>query len=251
VALIVYLAWSRRLRLPDRRRGRIIAAGVILAAHWATFFAAVKATDVAVALAVFYLGPILASVVAPSVLGGRAGRPAYLGLGLGFTGVLLVARPGGGATLPGVAWASAAAVTFAALVLIAKPAAEELGGLIVAAGELVVASVVLSPWTARAAVESLEFLPEFLILGVVLTGVGFAVLWNAAGHLPVAVVSVLMYLEPAFAVIWAAVFLSESPDALAWIGVALVVGGGVLAAVRAAAPGIGPRGVAAPVPGFD
>jgi drug/metabolite transporter (DMT)-like permease len=156
----------------------------------------------------------------------------------------MVIRPGGGATIAGVAWAAGAAVLFAAVFLIAKTAAEELGGLVVAAGELVVASIVLSPWTARAAVESLEFLPEFLLLGVVLTGIGFMVFWNALGHLPVAVVSVLMYFEPAFAVVWAAVFLSETPDPLAWVGVALVVGGGAVAATSAARAEAGPKGVA-------
>ena len=42
-------------------------------------------------------------------------------------------------------------------------------------------------------------------------------------QLPVAVVSVIMYLEPASAVVWAAIFLSERPDPLAWLGVGLVV----------------------------
>jgi drug/metabolite transporter (DMT)-like permease len=241
-ALVIYLAWRRRLRVPDWHRGRIAAAGVILAAHWAMFFAALKATDVAVVLAVVFLGPMLASVLAPVVLGERAGVTAYVGLGLGFGGVLLVVRPGGGATFAGIAWSLGAAVTFAAMFLIAKTAAEELGGLVVAAGELVVASIVLSPWTVRATVESLEFLPEFLLLGVVLTGVGFVVFWNALGRLPVAVVSVLTYMEPASAVVWAAVFLDETPDTVAWIGVGLVLVGGVLAAASATGAGIDARG---------
>jgi drug/metabolite transporter (DMT)-like permease len=48
-------------------------------------------------------------------------------------------------------------------------------------------------------------------------------------RLPVAVVSVIMYLEPASAVVWAAVFLSEQPDAGAWLGVGLVVVAGTIA----------------------
>ena len=45
---------------------------------------------------------------------------------------------------------------------------------------------------------------------------------------------VIMYLEPASAVVWAALFLDETPDALAWVGVALVVAGGALAAIEGA-----------------
>lgn len=245
-ALVAYLAWTGRLRLPAMHRGRVAAAGLILAVHWAMFFAAIKSTEVAVALAVAFLGPMLASVAARGVLGERAGAVAYTGLGVGFVGVLLVVRPGGGADLGGLLWAAGAAVTWGAIFLVAKGAAEQLGGLVVAAGELVVAAVVLSPWTVRAGVESLEFLPEFLVLGVVLTGIGFVVFWHAMGRLPVATVGVLTYLEPAFAVVWAAAFLGETPDPVAWIGVALVVAGGVLAAVTAAAPDTGSRGVTAP-----
>ncbi len=230
-ALLAYLAVRGRLVLPVRHKARIFSAGAVLAGHWALFFAAIKEADVAVALAVVFLGPMLASVLAPIVLGERAHGGAYIGLAVAFAGVLLVVRPGGGATLEGVALAAAAAVTMTAVFLIAKPAAEELGGLVVAAGELAVAALVLSPWTVRAAIESRAFIPEFLLLGIVLTGIGFMVFWNALKHLPVVGVGVLMYLEPAFAVIWASVFLSETPDAAGWVGVALVIAGGVVAAL--------------------
>ena len=60
--------------------------------------------------------------------------------------------------------------------------------------------------------------------------------------LPVAVVGVLTYLEPAFAVVWAAVFLSEEPDPLAWFGGALVVAGGGMGGGGLGAAGAGGRG---------
>jgi drug/metabolite transporter (DMT)-like permease len=55
-------------------------------------------------------------------------------------------------------------------------------------------------------------------------------------RLPVAVVSVIMYLEPASAVVWAAIFLDETPEVLTWLGVAMVIAGGVIAGVGAAGP---------------
>ena len=41
------------------------------------------------------------------------------------------------------------------------------------------------------------------------------------------------HLEPASAVVWAAIFLDELPNAPAWIGVGLVVAGGAIAAQAA------------------
>jgi drug/metabolite transporter (DMT)-like permease len=96
-----------------------------------------------------------------------------------------------------------------------------------------VASIVLAPFTVQAVRESSEFWREFLILGVVFTGIAGVIWWGSMRRLPVAVVSVIMYLEPASAVVWAAFFLDESPEPLTWLGVGLVVAGGVVAGVGA------------------
>jgi drug/metabolite transporter (DMT)-like permease len=95
---------------------------------------------------------------------------------------------------------------------------------------LIVASVLLAPATYAALTENGEYIVNFLILGVLFTGLAGFVFWEAMRHVPVAAVSVVMYLEPASAVVWAAVFLEETPNVVAWIGVALVILGGLIAA---------------------
>jgi drug/metabolite transporter (DMT)-like permease len=99
-----------------------------------------------------------------------------------------------------------------------------------AMGELIVASVLLAPATYRAVTDHGDQFVTFIILGAIFTGLAGYVYWEAMRHLPVALTSVVMYLEPASAVIWAAVFLDESPNLLVWMGVVLVIAGGVLAA---------------------
>lgn len=233
ITLLTMLAIQGRLRLPTRHRRRIALSGVILAAHWSSFFLALTETTVAIALAVLYLGPVLASAVAPRVLGERPERQVYVGLALALVGVLLVVRPSGETSALGLAAAVFSGLTLALLMLVAKPAASALGGLVVATGELTIASVVMAPWALQAVQESLEFWPQLVILGTVLTGIAGWIFWAAMRQLPVAFVSVIMYLEPASAIVWALLFLDETPDALAWAGIALVLSGGVLAGLSA------------------
>lgn len=64
--LVAILAAQGRLRLPASSRGRILVSGVLLAVHWSSFFLSLRETTVAIALAVLYLGPVLASVMAPA-----------------------------------------------------------------------------------------------------------------------------------------------------------------------------------------
>ena len=65
LTLLAIMAATKRLRLPATHRWEIAVAGVLLAIHWATFFWAIKNTTVAVALAVVFLGPVSAAVLAP------------------------------------------------------------------------------------------------------------------------------------------------------------------------------------------
>lgn len=229
VVLLLFSAATARLTVPKLGKARLIIVGMVLAAHWLFFFLSLNLTTVAVSLAIVYVGPVLAAAFAGPVLRERVSWHAYAGLAVAVAGMLLVIRPGAGATIGGVAAAAISGVLLAVLMLLGKPLAARLGGLVVATWELVVASVVLAPFTVQAIRFSADAWPQFLILGALFTGVAGAVYWSAMRQLPVAVVSVIMYLEPTSAVVWAALFLSEQPDPLVWLGVGLVVAAGTIA----------------------
>ena len=234
LVLLLFSAATSRLTIPKLAKGRLAVMGVVLAAHWLFFFLSLNLTTVAVSLAIVYVGPVLAAAFSGPVLHERVSWHAFAGLAVAVVGMLLVVRPGAGATLGGVVAAGVSGVLLAVLMLLGKPLAADLGGLVVATWELVVASIVLAPFTVQAVRLSSDAWPQFLILGALFTGVAGVVYWSSMRQLPVAVVSVIMYLEPASAVVWAAIFLSEQPDPLAWLGVGLVVAAGTIASRGAA-----------------
>ncbi len=235
--LIIAAVAFRRFEIPKVRRVRLVLSGLLLTAHWITFFGALKLTTVAVALSVVYLGPIAASILSGPILGERVAPRLWAALSVAAAGTLLVVQPwavgDGQVSWDGVAVASVSAALLATLMIVGKPVAQDLGGLTMAIGELVVASIVLAPATYQAFTEYPEFLLNFLILGAVFTGLAGFIYWEVFRVLPVAVVSVLMYIEPASAVVWAAVFLEESPTPLTWLGVGFVIVGGAIAATSA------------------
>lgn len=229
VVLVLFSLATARFTIPRGRWRGVAALGIALAAHWLAFFVALNLTTVAVTLAILYIGPVLAAVLSGPLLHERVSRSAYIGLAVAVAGTLFVIRPGSGATVAGVAVAAVSGVLLAAIMLLGKPLAADLGGVVVATWELVVASVVLAPFTVQAVRESGEFWPQFVVLGALFTGLAGVIYWTAMRRLPVAVVSVIMYLEPASAVVWAALFLGERPDPLTWLGVILVVAAGTIA----------------------
>lgn len=240
LALIGVAAAVRRLEIPKVKRGRLVLSGVLLALHWITFFESLKHSPVAVALAILYLGPIAAAILAGPFLGEQVPTRLWTALGVAAFGTLLVVQPwaqqeDSALTTRGIAMAAISAALLTALLLVGKPVAKVLGGLTMAIGELTVASVVLIPATYGALTEYPEEMMSFLVLGAVLTGFAGFVYWESMRRLPMATVSVIMYLEPASAVVWAAVFLDEIPNATAWIGVGLVLVGGAMAAATSGA----------------
>lgn len=232
LALIGVAVALRRFEIPKIRRGRLVLSGVLLTLHWITFFESLKLTTVAIALAVLYLGPIGAAILSGPLLGERVDRRLWWALGVAASGTLLVVQPwaDGGATGRGLVMAGLSAAFLTALMIAGKPVAQDLGGLTMAIGELIIATVLLAPATFTALTDHGDQIINFLILGAVFTGIAGFAYWETMRHLPVAMTSVVMYLEPASAVVWAAVFLGESPNPVAWGGVLLVVVGGVIAA---------------------
>jgi drug/metabolite transporter (DMT)-like permease len=228
ISVLAILAMRGGLRI--RRDGplwRIIILGVLLAVHWAAFFWSIKTTTVAVALVLVYLAPIAMATLAAPILGEPLHPRSMIALFTALVGVILVARPGAGVTLEGVIAGLIAAVTFAALVLIGKPAAQRIGGLKLAGLQMTVAALALSPWAALALPRLGDYWWQLAILGVALTGLGLVVYWSLVSRLPVATVAILTYMEPASAVVWAAIFLGERGDAVTWIGVGLVLFAGL------------------------
>lgn len=238
LVLIAVAAAVGRFRWPSGRAGRVATCGVLLAMHWITFFESIKHASVAVALSILYIGPIVAAILAGPILGERVGRRLWMALAAAAAGTVLVVQPWvehaeTGVTARGIAMAGLSAALLAALLIVGKPAAEDLGGLTMAIGELTVAALVLAPAMYRGVTEWGHEWPSFLVLGALFTGLAGFVYWESMRRLPMAAVSVIMYLEPASAVVWAAWFLDEMPNPLAWVGVAMVIGGGAIAALDA------------------
>lgn len=232
IALLGAAAAVRKLTIPKVRRWRLALSGVLLALHWITFFESIKLTTVAIALALLYLGPIAAAILAGPFLGERTGGRLWLALGIAGAGTLLVVQPWATSDLNvrGLVMGGLSAAFLAVLMLSGKPVAQDLGGLSMATGELVIASIVLAPATYRAIADNGDQLVSFIVLGAVFTGLAGFLYWETMRHLPVALTSVVMYIEPASAVVWALIFLDEVPNTTAWAGVALVIIGGVTAA---------------------
>ena len=87
------------------RRGLVLVRGLCLALASLTMGLALRLMPVGETVAIVYIAPFAVMLLAIPLLGERVKASGWIGAGMGFLGVLLIVRPGGGLDPLGVAFA--------------------------------------------------------------------------------------------------------------------------------------------------
>jgi drug/metabolite transporter (DMT)-like permease len=219
---------------PGGRLPALVLLGTLQASHWLLFFLAIKHGSVALAVLTFYSAPVFIAIAAPLLLHERVSKVALAALVPGAVGIALVCSAGmdGGFSLTAVVAGLGSAVTYAALVIVAKRLLRDrVEPLTVAFWDCLVGSVVAAPVLLAAD----RVLPSggaewsaLLLLGVVFTGVATLVYATVLRRVTAQAAGVLTFLEPVAAVLLAAALLDERISARVVAGGALILVSGLV-----------------------
>jgi drug/metabolite transporter (DMT)-like permease len=233
LALILAIFAPRRGATVFRahRPGLVIGRGVVLVV--ATLFAglALQRLPVGETIAIIYLAPFGVMLLAGPMLGERVGMAGWLAALAGFTGVLLIARPGGGLAPLGVLFALLCAGATVAYHLLSRLLAqsETTHSLLVwAALTGAIAFGATLPWSMQGPAPGMTDLLLFATIGVVSTAAHF--LFTAAyREAPAALLAPVNYAHLLWAGLLGWIIFGHVPDAFALIGMFLVAvaGGGI------------------------
>ncbi|NJC68399.1 EamA family transporter [Planosporangium thailandense] len=200
-----------------------VALGVVTSGVTLFFMAAVARLPLGTASALEFLGPL--GVATARGHGGKKLWPA-----LAAVGVLLLTEPWRGtADLAGCGYALAAAVCWAAYILLTQRVGDEVSGLRGLAISMPVAGLVATAVAAPTVAPRLTW-------GLVVTGLGLAILLPvvpfslellALRRLTTSAFGTLMSLEPAIALVIGVVALHQVPDVAPVVGLAFVVAAGI------------------------
>ena len=222
----IFLALGRPWRLSLTRRTLISGVLLGLATGGVTllFMGAVARLPLGTASALEFLGPLGVAVARGS------GRHRFTWPLLAAAGVVLLTRPWTGAADPvGVALALAAALCWAAYIVLTQRVGDEISGLGGLAVSMPVAAVL---GTVVAGPETIgRMTPELWLVGLglalLLPVLPFSLELMALRRLDTAAFGTLMSLEPAFALVVGLLMLGQVPALLAVVGIGFVVAAGV------------------------
>ena len=102
-----------RKLLPEGQRGLHLLRVAFLLLSATLYYLAVARIPLATAVSAYFIGPIVASVLAVAVLGERFTPVKLVSLALGVAGALVILQPGGAPPDPGLLLAFASGVGFA------------------------------------------------------------------------------------------------------------------------------------------
>jgi drug/metabolite transporter (DMT)-like permease len=244
LGIVVAATGSWRDLLTPRAPLRVLGISIALALNLILYFIAIRYTGVAVAIFLSYLAPVYLAFVAPRVLKEKTEPAVYLALAVGLAGMVLILVPGlvlEGVKLsaPGLLCGWAAGVMYAVYLLFAK----SLRGLrvrstpVVFAQSAFTAAAMLVPGVLAVGAAHYSFtgvdLLMAVLLGLVTTAVSFSVFMDGLHYIRVQHASIIAYVEPVSAPIFALVFLGQVPSGWTIVGGALIVAAGILVVLYA------------------
>ncbi len=210
--------------------------GVLLALATTAFFAALAVMPMAEAIAIFFVEPLLLSLLAAVLLKEGIGWRRVVAILVGFAGAMLIVRPGldafgWQATLPLLAALLFALYLVATRVLAQRTDAVALQLTAGLAGTLTMAALLAAGSLAGIAAltpvwPGAEAWFWLVVLGLVAT-VSHLLIVHAFKRASAAVLAPFQYLEIGAAVLWGYVVFGDLPAPLTWLGIAILTASGL------------------------
>lgn len=221
-----------------QRTGLVLVRGACLAIASLLMGFALQRMPVAETTAIVYLGPVLVILLSGPLLNEKVGSFSWLAAALGFGGVLLIARPGGGLDPWGVVFTLgnvAFSVGYNLLSRVLARTERTMTMLFYTALIGAIAFGILLPWTLYGATPTPLQVVLFISLGVS-AWLGHYLFTQSYRFAPAAILAPMNYLHLAWAALLGWLVFGHVPDSIGLAGIALVAAGGVVSATMARRP---------------
>lgn len=229
LAALVLLPFSglTRAELPHLLDRRVLIRGLFIACGISAILTALKTEPIANVFGAFFIGPVVSYVLAILFLGERP-SPLRSGLlALGFAGVMLVVKPGFGAT-PGLGFALLAGCFYGAYLVMTRVVAGAFRPRFLLISQLLIGSVALAPLAAMAELPDIDLrLSALVMISALGSALGNFCLVLANRRAEASLIAPLVYSQLISATVLGVVVFGDWPDALSLTGLTLIAASGI------------------------
>ena len=187
------------------------------------FFAALRDLPIADTLAIFFVQPLIVTLLSPLVLGETVGIRRWVAVLIGFAGTLVIIRPGFQELNPGVFLALGSRTCLAVYLLLTRKISGSAPAMVTTfytslCGAIIMSAIVLFVWEPPTPAQW----GFFLLLSAIANGGHFLII-KAYDHAEASLLAPLAYTEMVMATIAGWYFFGDFPDIWTFAGVAILI----------------------------
>ena len=212
-----------------------IISGFFMAAHWVTYFYALKLSNVALGMLSMYTFPVMTALLDPFFSKQQLNKIHVLLGVLVLIGVYILVPDFSleNDEAKGILLGVLSAFCYALRNLTTKKHVKNYNGSMLMLYQLLVVAVLLVPVLFFSDVSNFESeLPLLLLIALLTTAIGHTMMINSLQHFSVSTASIISSVQPIFGILIAYVFVNEKPSITTFIGGGLILVTVVIESVR-------------------
>lgn len=210
-------------------------SGVLMAAHWITYFYALKLSNVALGILSLYTFPIIIALLEPFFLKVKF-NPIYILFGCMVLLGLYILTPElsiESTQVKGILFGVFSAFCYAVRILILKQHVANYNGTMLMFYQTVIITILLLPTLFFMDLSGLESQFSYLLLLAFLTtAVGHSLMLHSLKFFSASTASIISSLQPIFGIILAFFFLKEIPTMNTFLGGSLILATVIIESIR-------------------
>jgi len=215
----------------------MLSLGLLLALGWTLLFHSMKLITIANAVLLNFTAPIFVALLAPLFLKEKLNKSTLLALAISVAGIAVISYQQNlqisDLNLLGVILGLLAGLAYAGFIIASKKALSSFSSQVIAFYSYSVASIFLFPFVIGTEFSSdLTSWMLLLVLGIFNTGFAVTLYLKGLAMIKAQKAVVLTYLEPASAVVFGFLFLSQQPTPHMLVGGFLILIAGYIVASR-------------------
>jgi len=220
-----------RIFRPKQPLHHLARAGLLFAATW-LFFTSLRDLPIADALAIFFVNPLIVTLLSALVLRETVGPRRWAAVAVGFFGTLIIIRPGMIEMTPGTLYALGAGVCLGSYFVMTRAIAGKSSAHVLTFQTSAIGAVLMTLtlpfiWQMPSAQE------WAMLAGVgVIATVGHLLITRAYEHAEASLLAPLAFSEIIMATAVGWYFFNDLPDRWTVLGVSILIGSAVYISVR-------------------
>ncbi|CAM1350064.1 DMT family transporter [Tenacibaculum insulae] len=212
-----------------------VISGLFMAAHWITYFYALKLSNVALGMLSLYTFPVITALLEPLFLKVKF-SPIHIFLGLlVLLGIYILAPEFtlGNTQVQGILFGLLSALCYSIRILILKQYVIQYNGTMLMFYQTLIITICLAPVLFFMDVSGFQSqLPYLLLIALLTTAIGHTMMVHSFKHFSVSTASIISSVQPIFGIILAFIFLNEIPNTNTFIGGSLILATVIIESIR-------------------